>query len=158
MGGRNPKPHALSILSGNKRRLKKSGLVITTSVPDSPAWLSDEAKAEWREIVPVLARMRVLSDADTIAVAQLADYLARWKHAGIMIKAMGGAVYPVKDELGHFKSFKRNPFVSIHLEYGIMVQRMLTQFGMTPSARARLSNSEEEQSDNIFNRNKFVEG
>lgn len=75
-----------------------------------------------------------------------------------MIKAMGGAVYPVKDELGHFKSFKRNPFVSIHLEYGIMVQRMLTQFGMTPSARARLSNSEEEQSDNIFNRNKFVEG
>lgn len=33
-------------------------------VPRAPAWLSKEAKAEWRRIMPLLVERKILTDAD----------------------------------------------------------------------------------------------
>lgn len=150
MNGRPPKPQSLAVLSGNRRR-KGKGLDLPLAVPPVPAWLSDDAKAEWAEVTHLLSGMRVISDADAIALAQLADFMSKWKRAAEQVNKIG-MVLPIRDAAGTVISFRRNPYVTMHLEYGLMVQRLLAQFGMTPSARARLVNGEAQATDNIFSR------
>ena len=158
MRGRTPKPVQLSKLSGDRRAMARNPLEMPFAVPVSPAWLSDEAKNEWDEIVPVLARMRVISEADKIAIAQLADALSRWKHIGANIKKSGGYAHPIKDRNGVTVGLRRNPMVSMHIEYGLVVQKLLSQFGMTPSARARLTEDGKEETDFIFSRIAATQG
>jgi P27 family predicted phage terminase small subunit len=151
MGGRNPRPKNLSELAGNRRALARNSVEMPLAIPVSPPWLTDEAKNEWDQIVPVLVRMRVLTEADQIAVAMLADYLARWKLMGERIKQFG-YIQSVKDKNGKHVRFIRSPHITMHLEFGIVVQRLLSQFGLTPSARARLSEDGKKEQDNIFSR------
>ena len=150
MNGRPPKPQALAALSGDRRR-KGKGVDLPLATPAVPDWLSDDAKSEWAEVTHLLSGMRVLSEVDAIALAQLADYLAKWKRAAEQV-SKSGMVVPVRDQRGLIVGFKRSPYVTMHLEYGLMVQRLLAQFGMTPSARARLINGEAQATDNIFSR------
>ena len=150
MNGRPPKPNAIAALSGDRRRRGK-GLDLPLATPDVPEWLSQEARDEWAVLAHMLSSMRVLSEVDGIALAQLADYLTKWKQAAQQVAKLG-MVLPIRDASGTVVSFKRNPYVTMHLEYGLMVQRLLAQFGMTPSARARLMNGEAQATDTIFSR------
>jgi P27 family predicted phage terminase small subunit len=150
MNGRPPKPQALAALSGDRRR-KGKGMDLPLAVPDVPDWLSEEAKTEWATVTHLLSTMRVVSEVDCIALAQLADYMAKWKRAAEQVSKIG-MVIPIRDAAGTVTGFRRNPYVTMHLEYGLMVQRLLSQFGMTPSARARLMNGEAQATDNIFSR------
>lgn len=157
MRGRTPKPVNLSRLAGNRRAMSKNNLDVPFSIPVCPEWLTEEAKDEWEELVPVLARMRVISDADKIAIGQLADALSRWKHIGGEIKRIG-YVHPIKDRNGVTVGLRRNPMVGMHIEYGLVVQKLLGQFGMTPSARARLADDGKEETDFIFSRIAATQG
>ena len=150
LNGRPPKPNALAALAGDRRR-KGKGIDLPNAMPVVPDWLPDDAKAEWASITHTLSSMRVLAEVDGIALAQLADYLAKWKKAAEQVARLG-LVLPIRDAAGTVVSFRRNPYVTMHLEYGLMVQRLLAQFGMTPSARARLMNGEAQATDNIFSR------
>ena len=150
MRGRPAKPQALAALAGDRRRRGK-GLDLPIAAPNVPDWLSQEARDEWAVLAHLLSSMRVLSEVDGIALAQLADYLAKWKQAAQQVAKLG-MVLPIRDASGTVVSFKRNPYVTMHLEYGLMVQRLLAQFGMTPSARARLMNGEAQATDTIFSR------
>lgn len=150
MNGRPPKPQALASLSGDRRR-KGKGLDLPLAVPDVPDWLSEDAKTEWASLTHLLSTMRVISEVDGIALAQLADFMSKWKRAAEQVSKIG-MVIPIRDEAGTVTGFRRNPYVTMHLEYGLMVQRLLSQFGMTPSARARLMNGEAQATDNIFSR------
>ena len=58
--------------------------------------------------------MRVLADVDAIALAQLADYLAKWKKAAEQVARLG-LVLPIRDAGGTVVSFRRNPYVTMHL-------------------------------------------
>jgi P27 family predicted phage terminase small subunit len=50
------------------RGRKPSAIVASSStvadVPRAPAWLSSDAKNEWRRIMPLLVERRILTDAD----------------------------------------------------------------------------------------------
>ena len=154
---RNPRPTNLSLLAGDRRAAGRQSIDLPLAIPVSPPWLTDEAKLEWDEITPVLARMRVLTEADQIAVAMLSDYLARWKAMGEQLKKIG-YIYPIKDREGKVVAMKRTPQVSIHLEYGLIVQKLLSQFGLTPSARASLSSVGKTETQNIiFSRTMFAQ-
>lgn len=150
MRGRTPKPAILARLAGDRRALKKNSVELPFAIPVAPDWLSAEAKAEWDELTPMLARMRVMTEADKIALAQLADTIARWKYVGEKLKHT--YVLPVKDSSGEVVTFRRSPLVSIHMEYGLIIQKILIQFGLTPSARARLVNDEKTEIDTVFSR------
>lgn len=148
MAGRNPRPINLSKLNGDRRALARNNVELPLSIPVAPMWLTAEAKDEWDQIVPVLVRMRVLTEADQIALGLLADYMARWKDMSNKIK-QHGYLMPVKNRHGG-TVWKRSPFVSMHLEFGIIVQRLLSQFGLTPSARARLNDGGKTETQNIL--------
>ena len=68
-----PKPRALAIAEGNpgKRPLNGFEPEPRRKRPKCPDYLDDEAKREWRRLVPILERMRVLTEADGLALAGL---------------------------------------------------------------------------------------
>lgn len=128
------------------------------AVPEAPEWLSEDARAAWDELAAILAPMRVVSPSDAVSLAQLAEYLAQWKAATASL-AKYGPVLPTRDENGKITGFRRSPYVSLQIEYGLMLRRLMAEFGMTPSARSRLTeaNGKEQEEAALFSR-KFKAG
>ena len=75
--GPKPKPTALKIFEGNpgQRRLNLHEPKPTPGAPTCPGWLSREAKAEWKRVVPELERLGMLAKIDR---AELAAYCQSW--------------------------------------------------------------------------------
>jgi phage terminase small subunit len=60
---------------------------------------------------------------------------------------------PIKDDAGKTIGLKKSPYVAMQLEYGLMVRRMMQEFGLTPSARSRLTQEHDtKQVEAIFSR------
>ena len=71
MAGRKPKPTALKLVTGNpgKRPLNDHEPQPEAAIPEVPAHLSGEAKAEWDRIVIRLHPLGLLTDLDRAALA-----------------------------------------------------------------------------------------
>jgi P27 family predicted phage terminase small subunit len=125
---------------------------VAVGVPAPPEWLPDDAKAAYEDLARLLEPMRVVSPVDAVSLAQLAEYLARWKKATAAL-AKYGEVIPTRDDAGKVIGFRRSPYVAMQIEYGLMLRRLMSEFGLTPSARARLSNDDAQaQTEALFSR------
>ena len=153
MSGPPPKPTAALRLAGSWRAKTRKGepqLPLDTPMP--PPWLGDDARAAWDEVMAAVMPMRVLTRSDGIVVAQLAEYLARWKKATAAI-AKFGDVMPIKDENGQVRGLKRSPYVAMQIEYGMMLHRFMSEFGMSPASRSRLTQQNEQpNTEALFSR------
>jgi len=68
-------------------------------VPSLPGHLDEAAKHEWRRLVPILERIRVLTEADGIALANLCQQYsllqqaqAKLQRTGLLIKTKSGYI------------------------------------------------------------------
>jgi P27 family predicted phage terminase small subunit len=135
MAGRKPKPTALKELQGNpgKRALNKSEPQPAGS-PKCPPHLDKAAKAEWRRISDELTRLGLLTMVDRAALAAYCASWSRWVSAEESIRKFGLVIkspksgYPVQ-----------NPYVGIGNTALDTMRKFLTEFGMTPASRSRLS-------------------
>ncbi len=143
MRGPPPTPTALRILRGNpgKRALNKNepqpGEFDDEQTP--PDHLDEEALAEWARLVPILKRMRILTEADYMALSSLCvAYSTMCKaqkqlaQAGLLYKTQSGYIQP-------------SPLMSIVTRNMEIVKKHLAEFGMTPASRSRLSMSAPEK-------------
>ena len=91
MAGRKPKPTSLKVLEGNpgKRQLNRNEPKPDASVPKCPAWLSREAKREWKRLVPFLEQAGLLTQIDRAAFAGYCQSYADWVDAKAHIAAEG---------------------------------------------------------------------
>lgn len=138
MSGPPPKPTAMLKLSGSWRaRTRKKEPTPAAIRPKRPAWLDDEGAKAWDQLVPILERMRVLTEADGFALAVLCEAWARYRRATDMLNQYGD-VYPVKNPDGTLKMLRRSPYSAMQMELALNVRRMLAEFGLTPAARGRL--------------------
>lgn len=156
MPGPPPKPTQALRLSGSwraKQRSKEPELAI--ALPQKPDWLSEDAANRWQDLIACIAPMRVLTEADALTLAHFAEYLARW-HKATAALAKYGDVLPVKDGNGTVIGFKRSPWVGLQLDYGLMIRRYAQEFGMTPSARSRLTGDNGEAQATTFSRSKAL--
>jgi len=135
MKGRKPEPSALKLLRGlpGKRKLsadepQPAPLVDLTP----PAWLDPEAQAEWLRLAPMLERLGVLTETDTGALTAYCDAWATWKAATQQIRKFG-MVIKGKADLPIV-----SPYVKIAHNALLQMRALLTEFGMTPSSRARV--------------------
>jgi P27 family predicted phage terminase small subunit len=139
--GRIPKPTNLKLVQGNPghRPMNKGEVSPEVGVPDCPAHLSAEAKSEWDRITPLLFRYRLISNIDTAALALYCQSYGRWQQAereieklrakggdGLLVKAPSG--YPIQ-----------NPYLAIANRAAEDCYKYLQQFGMSPSARTRVT-------------------
>jgi len=134
MRGRKPKPTALRVLQGNagKRPLPLDEPAPRATALDPPAYLTDEARAEWARVAPMLERLGIFTEADVSAMVGYCEAWSRWRKAettlatsGLLIKAPSG--YPVV-----------NPLVGVANKAMQQMRAFLVEFGMTPSARTRV--------------------
>ena len=138
--GRIPKPTALKLIEGNPGRRKIAAGEVAPSVvaPHCPPHLTEDARAEWERIVPLLIKHYLVSELDTASLALYCQSFGRWCEAerrieemrekggdGMLVKAPSG--YPIQ-----------NPYLAIANRAMDDCYKYLQQFGLSPSARTRV--------------------
>ena len=119
------------------RERERSEVKPPSGKPRCPDYLDRNAKAAWKKLVPLLAAMGVLTRVDENALARYCRLWSRWRKAEDFIDDHG-EMYPLKDEAGNTKCFQQWPQVAIAHKLSLQLTRIEQEFGMTPSARARL--------------------
>jgi P27 family predicted phage terminase small subunit len=136
MGARGPapKPTALKELAGNpgKRPLNRREPKPRVKIPKPPSWLEGEGLKEYRRVARMLVELRVLTEADGVALAAYAQQYQRWIDAeeqvrklGMLIKSPNG--FPIY-----------NPYLSIANQALKTMRQLMGEFGMTPASRSRI--------------------
>jgi P27 family predicted phage terminase small subunit len=142
-----PKPTVLEIREGfpGHRGVNRFEPKPREIRPKCPAFLSKYAKREWKRIVPILERMRVLTEADGTMLAIICADFGEMQEAsehlakqGLLVKTFGSGV------------LHQNPLINIIDKAKNRLSRNLQEFGMSPSARTRIHvNAGEEPMDEI---------
>lgn len=136
--GRKPKPAELKLLTGNpgKRPVRAAPASGRTrhKAPSPPAWLPADGQAEWRRVAPMLLAMRVLRDTDLTALSVYCEAYARYRAARRDLDA-NGTMYT---DTGT-GSIKAHPATTILNQALAQMHGFMTEFGLTPSARARVA-------------------
>lgn len=139
--GRAPKPSSLKLVQGNpgRRPIGNDEPLPEIVAPDCPAHLTPDARAEWDRIMPLLIRLKIVSEIDTAALALYCQSYGRWQEAerkiaemkekggdGLLVKAPSG--YPIQ-----------NPYLAIANRAMEDCNKYLQQFGLSPAARTRVT-------------------
>ncbi len=141
--GPKPKPTRLKVLTGTARahRLNPAEPEIEPAVPDAPDHLSDEAHAEWVRVTDEMAQAGILSALDRGALAAYAQAYGRWVAAerALHVVAARDAVTAgliIRTQSGNAI---QNPLVGTANKAMADMVRYAAEFGLTPSARSRVS-------------------
>ena len=112
--------------------------------PHCPEHLDEHARTEWKRLVPILMRMKVLTEADYMALANLCQVYSTMANAqeqlnksGLLFKTQSGYV-------------QQSPLIGIINGCVEKLNTLCREFGLTPSARTRVSardDKEDEQAD-----------
>jgi P27 family predicted phage terminase small subunit len=135
-----PTPTALQILRGNpgKRPLNRHEPQPGKFKTRPPDHLDEEARREWKRLVPILTRMKVLGEPDYIALANLcAAYstLVKAREEQSRLAAEGKPALLIRTPNGFFQT---SPLITIINDQVKIITTLLREFGMTPSARSRV--------------------
>ena len=132
-------PTALKLLKGNpgKRPINDAEPKPSKKRPICPTWIDVDAKAMWKRLIPMLSDMGVLTEVDGNAVARYCQLWSRWKRAEQFIQK-NGDVFPIKAEDGSIKYLQQFPQVGIANNLAAQLNRLETEFGLTPSSRSRI--------------------
>lgn len=100
-------------------------------VPDAPAWLSDDARAEWHRVAPIL-----ITERKTMTVADLATFAHYCTAVGQVaeasrIIAAEGMTYSTEG------GPKKHPAVSIRSDGLTQARQLAGELGLTPVSRSR---------------------
>ncbi len=146
-----PKPTAIRMLEGNpgRRPFNEREPIALAGAPAMPRHLNADARREWRRLVPLLLTMRVLSESDGIALANLCQTYATLISAQRMmdkqIKA-GASGLLIKTGTGYVQ---QSPLLGIINKQMTLLNTQLREFGMTPSSRSRIEAFDEGNRDGI---------
>lgn len=109
-------------MRGRKPQLGNEAAPVA-NVPDAPAWLSKDGKAEWRRIMPLLVERRILTDADLGSVENFCLAIGRTRELERLIQKAKGEIDP--------KLFRMQ-------DKAIQTARQLAaELGLTPVSRSR---------------------
>lgn len=140
--GRKPKPTALKLVTGNpgKRALPKREAKVELSEATPPAFLNDDAKVEWGRVCSVLYAAGLMTELDRAALAAYCQSYGVWAQAERAI-----AKLQANGELNGLLMKTTNGNVIQHALIGVAnkargdVVKYSAEFGMTPSARSRVT-------------------
>jgi P27 family predicted phage terminase small subunit len=156
--GRPPKPTALKVITGHQKGDTGGKKVSGARAGEPPAHLNEYAKQEWARVAPILEKRGLISEEEAAALALYCQAYGRWQQAelkitelagtgdGLIVKAPSG--YPIQ-----------NPYLAIANKAMEQCYQYLQQFGLSPSARARISgvqlglfdNSDQGKKESYFN-------
>ena len=103
-----------------------------------PKHLGKVARAKWKELLPLLEAVRVMTDADVEALARYCDTYEWWLATRAILKK-DGCTYPILNDGGEVKYIAQRPEVSIAHKLATQLRQLEQDFGLNPSARSSLS-------------------
>lgn len=136
--GRTAQPATLRLLKGRSEGRDSGGREVKPTpafrrvAPEPPSWLSREAKAEWRRVVPGLTRLDLLKEEDRAALAAYCETWATFVRATRIVQSEGLTIDAKQGTLPH-------PAVGIARQAGKELRSWAAQFGLTPSAESNLA-------------------
>lgn len=133
------KPTAVRILEGNpgKRPINPDEPKPTILEKyEAPEDLPERGKIIWDALSAELQRLGLLSIVDLEPFHRYIKFLLEYHEMDSKIE--GKYVITVKNPDGSVKYVMQNPYISIRNKAAIEMSRLEQQFGMTPSARARM--------------------
>lgn len=118
-------------MRGRKPETIVAGSSALAELPKPPAWLSKDAKAEWRRVAPIL-----IDERRTLTLADLPSFAAYCTAAGEIIEASKtiareGMIY--QGESGP----KRHPAVAMRSDAMNRMRLLANELGLTPVSRSR---------------------
>ena len=104
-----------------------------TKAPPAPKWMTAEARAEWKRVLPQLIARQIITAADLAGVESYCTAVGAAHQIAKMMQAM-----PVPDlKLG-----------GLQIRYMMTATRLAAEYGLTPTSRARVgSNADNEDDD-----------
>lgn len=153
MRGRKPRPTHLKLVTGNpgRRPLNPNEPTPEQVLPTVPAHLSDEAKEEWKRLAQELHSLGLLTRIDRASFAAYCQAYGDWIEAEAQLKRYGKVVKsPIRtvtrrrrdgtettETIGGYPM--QSPFLSIRNKALELMYRFGVEFGLSPSARSRVS-------------------
>jgi P27 family predicted phage terminase small subunit len=147
--GRKPKPTNLKLIQGTYRpdRANLSEPKPRAVIPPCPSFLQGEARKQYQQTAKKLARMRMATELDGMALVILCqswreciDAWAKLEETGMLVKSPNG--YPMT-----------NPYWAILNQAIKKVSAMLSEFGLTPGSRSRIHAAiEDDNSDDEWSK------
>ncbi len=130
-------PAKLSLLKGRGNGTDSGGRKVKTTPefkrqpPTAPTWLSREAAAEWKRVVPGLSRLDLLKPEDRAVLAAYCETWATFVAATRRVHQEGLTIEAKQGELAH-------PAVGIARNAGKELRTFAREFGLSPSAEMAL--------------------
>ena len=142
-GGKNRVPTALKLLRGNpgRRPLPQNEPMPPVKIPSPPRELSDRAKKEWRKLAKQLLSAGIVTELDGMGLAGIVSSYVRWLDVQQKLSTTGLLV------MGPDGIPRANPLLRISSEAQAEFTRGLSECGMTPASRGRVSVVKKEESD-----------
>ena len=141
-----PKPSVIEKAEGRPghRPVNRTEPKPGQNVPRCPEHLDERARKEWRRLVPILRGMKVLTEADGMALANLCQTYStlitaqkKLTELGILYKTPSGYIM-------------QSPLLAVVNQCVDTVTKLSREFGLTPAARSRISVKPEERDWDMY--------
>ena len=136
-GMRNIVGKVVVINSEPKCRMNPDEPTPDPEIPDAPPHLSPEAREEWERLALELYELGILSTIDRAALAAYCQAYGRWVEAEEQLRNIDGTMKLT--ETTSNGNIIQNPLVGIANKSLELMHKYLTEFGMSPSSRTRVS-------------------
>lgn len=135
MRGRKPKPTHLKLLEGNpgRRALNAGEPRPEVKIPTCPQHLCPSAKAEWKRLAQQLFTLGILTTLDRATLAAYCQSYGRWVEAEQKLKETPALL---KMPSGYVQ---QNPWLTIANKQLELMHRYMSELGLSPAARSRVS-------------------
>jgi P27 family predicted phage terminase small subunit len=130
-------------MRGTKPHLVVDNDAVRTA-PAAPTWLSKDAKAEWKRVMPILVERKILTVAD---LASFENYCVAIGTVREMERTLQIAGYTYETEGG---SIKRHPAVAIQSDAMTRARLLAAELGLTPVSRSRPAIRDDDDADSLL--------
>lgn len=138
MAGRKRKPDHLKVVAGTDQpcRMNPATPIAPTSLPVPPGWLTVRGAEIFLNLVNVLDEMGIASSADTQVITLCASRIEEIEITTALVEDNGRTYETVGDTGSMFRS---RPEVAQRNEAMRHAQSLLSELGLTPAARSKVS-------------------
>lgn len=138
MAGRRPLPTRLKVLQGTAQpcRMNPDEPEPEDDSIEKPFELSPVADKHWDKVIKELRAAKMITNVDSTALAMYCEVFAQWHDAMQKVKKYGSVI---KNQKGHPA---QSPYMRVAFGAQNQMRQMMTEFGMTPSSRSKVSVAE----------------